>query len=340
MHPVGSSPCFEKYEIDKTYTIRRTNFDGTTTIIDDPRERERILDADYLQGSIAFSRDERHVSIIHKLIYLFQKIVAWVSGTSKKVDPDYCHGMVILGKGKAGKKDKVHPWLVAHALFPGIQTSNWDFLQDKDVTNVVIYRPIDDTLRRIYKENAERTAFVDKKEYQTDLSPLRKHRFSLWDMAATIFHNRRHSVCGKHGPIPERMQRRTASIVADLLLGNQPLNDRGKLASFFCTSYAATILQGSFILRALEGVDEVAKQAFVSEKGSLLNREQLIQKIEHSFKKEDTSNAFAQRLWKVYTNHKLARMDIQFTMSAFAATQLDKLSIRRRRAEDPLIITA
>lgn len=340
MNPVGSNPCFEKYEIDKTYTIRRTNFDGTKTIIDDPIEKHKILDTDYLHGAIAFSRDERHVSIIHKLIYLFQKFVSLVTGTSRKIDPDYCHGMVILGKGKAGKKDKVHPWLVAHALFSGIQTSNWDFLQDKDVTNVVIYRPIDATLRDIYKKNAERTAFVDKKELRTELSPLRKHRFSLWDMATTFFHNKPHSVCGKHGPISERMQRRTASIVADLLLGNQPLNDRGKLESFFCTSYATTILQGSFILRALEGVDEAARQAFISEKGSALDRQQLIEKIEQSFKKEDTTNAFAQRLWKVYTTHKLARMDTQFTMSAFAATKLDKLSVHRKKAEQPFIFTA
>jgi hypothetical protein len=332
MEPIRfSEPLFEKYTIDKTYTIKRTNADGSTTIIDDPIEKERLLDSDYFKGSITFSRDVRHYTWIHKIIFLFQKIQSWMTGRAYKTDADVCHGAIILGKGRQ-KENKPHPFLVAHALTNGVVTSNWDALQDKDVTEILIYRPVDEKMREIYRKNAVRTAFVPVKEFRTAESPLKKHNVTLWDMFSTIFHNRPHSVCSKHGPICKRMKKRTAAIVADCLLGNQPLNDKEKPESFFCASYLSTMLQGSLFMRALdEGISEGQKKHFLNDdKNYPLKRCHLIKKIQHALEKEDKDDVVAKRLWEVYSRSKLARFDTKYTMSAYTVKKLDKLSVRAK----------
>ena len=332
MSSLGIEPLFDKYSIDSTYTIRRTNSDGSLTVIDDSREREKLLDTDFFRGSIAFSRDVRHVTAIHKIIFVFQKILALLTRRLHTVDANICHGMVIVGKGIPGKKGVIHPFIVAEALFDGVQTRNADYLQDKDVTNILIYRPRDEKLRDIFQKNAYRTAIIKKKEYQPPGYTTQKHEFSLRKMATSFLFNRKHRVCGRYGAVPESLKRKTASIVADMLQHSQPLDREGNLDSFFCTSYASTILQGSIIMRALDDVDEEVKKKFCSDsQGITLHRDDLIKKIQLSFDKQNQTDPVSQRLHSVYTSTKLARFDAEFTMSAIMSKKLDKLSVFRLR---------
>jgi len=324
---IQASPLFEKYTIDTTYTVRRTNPDGSITIIDDPKERGKLLDSNFFQGSIAVTQDDMHVSLIHKIIYLSQKIHAWFSG--RKIEADHlnaCHGMVILGKGKPGEK-KPHPFLIAHA-YAGVQTSNNDYLREKDTTRLLIFRPVDSKVREIYKKNAEKTAFVDRKEQRTALSPKEKHKNSPCDMVWSVVHNQKHAVCLKHGPIADRIKKRTASLLADCLLDNQPMNDKGKLRSFFCIPYAFSLLQQSVLMASIDDLgDDIKSNYLHNSQGQDLKRSQLIEKIMRAFEKKDTSDRIAERLWNVYSSQKLVRMDSEFIMSSYAVKKLNKLSI-------------
>lgn len=328
------SLLLEKYTIDRTYTIRRTNQDGSTTIIDDPKEKEKMLDGEFFQGSLALSLDARHVSFIHKIIYVFQKIHAWLTG--RHLDEEQkssCHGMVILKKGIAGKK-KAHPFLVAHAFTKGIQTSNNDYLQTKEATGLVIYRPIDTRVREIYKRMAESTAFVDNDKQRTALSPKERHQNSPWKMVLSFFHTRKHAACGKHGPIGQKVKQKIAALVADALLGSQPRDAQGHIQSFFCAPYALSLLQASLFMKELDGVEERTKSQFLSDTdGKELSRKKLIEKIVFSFEKEDKDTVIASRFWKLFSSQKLARLDAEYIMPCYTIKHLNKLSFQRASQE-------
>ena len=322
-----SSSLFEKYTIDSTYTIRRTNSDGSITIIDDPQEKEKMLDGDFFRGSMSLSLDARHVSLIHKIIYVFQKIHAWLTG--RHVDNEQasaCHGMVILGKGIAGKK-KAHPFLVAHAFVKGIQTSNNDYNQTDEATGLLIYRPVDGRVREIYKHMAEQTAFVDNVKQRTALSPKERHQNSPWKMALSFFHNKKHSACLQHGPIRQGIKKKIASLVADTLLGSQPRDAKGHLQSFFCAPYALSLLQAALFMKEIDTVEEEMKKQFLQDReGHLLSRKKLIDRIVFSFEKEDKDNGVASKFWKLFSTQKLVRLDAEYMMPCYAIKYLNKLS--------------
>lgn len=339
----SSEPLFTQYAIDKTYTIRRTNSDGTKTVIDDPREKEKILNPDFFQGSIMFTRDEKFSTLVHLLIYIFQKIQAFLTGHGRlaKTDAYICHGAIILGGVKKSASEHL-PFLVAHLDWDGVQTYKWNLLQDKDLTDVIIFRPNDERLQELIKKRADRTAFVKNRELrikkikkngsheEVEISPKQKHSISKMKMFLTSFHNRPHTVCKKHGPICHKSIKRVASLFADTLLKQQVRDDKDRPVSYFCTPYAIDIVTSALFLKGLEGISKTEKRQFLRDKNNnLLTRKFLVQKIvdilEQKASKGEAS-FLAHKVKEIYDTHKLIRLDSTYLNSTCAVRKLESLS--------------
>jgi hypothetical protein len=312
--------CFERYIVEKDYSIRTTSADGSEIHITDKNEIEKLLTSDFFSGSIAFSRDTAHKGWLHRLVYMIQAAAAFLSGRQKKLDSNLCHGMVIIDAGK--KSDALpYPFLITHSVFEGIRTANRDYLRAPDVTQLVIYRPVLESVRNNVKTFALRTAYVEKKEFRTEQSPKRKPKFSVLDLATSILFQKRHKhrVRLHKTPMPRRTMERTGYLVADVLLGNQILNRRNKPKALFCSAYATYVLQGGLFLDQMSFFSDDDKNNFVG----TLSREQLAKKIVSVFKGEG-DDPFSRSLRKLYLENKIARYDARHSVSSNIARTLNK----------------
>ena len=332
MSVILNSPVFEKFIIHKDYSITTLDENGREIEIKDEERKKQILDSDYLSGSIGITRDTKKKGWLHPLLNKGQRLNSFFQG--RNADPAMAHGMIILKNAvKKEGEDKIHPFVFAHSVFQGIQTAKRDYLQEDEVTELIIYRPKDAHIRELFCKNAYKTAYVNKRELATPESPQQKSPFSIWDLLSSIFRNKKHEACAKYGTQPsKRMMKRTALLMADLLLGNQILNRKGNPRALFCMPYAVGILQGSLIMKALDEVGEEAKNKFINDKkGVPLARDQLSKKILESIavtNKEDLEqdDTFAQALWETYWgDNKMPRIDYRYVMSAYVAKNLDKL---------------
>ena len=324
---------FRKYTVDKNYNVTRTEPDGTTTLIQNGQE---FLDTADLSGCVTISRD--HVegtlfrpTLIHTLIAIFQTIHVVLTGRKEKADPDYVHASVILRQGKK-TPTRLHPFLVAHADGGGIRTTDWDALQDKEVTEIVIYQPVDDELRKIIKETAERNAFVDDERFRTSHSPKDKAYVDPFETLSSLAFNEPHHACGKHHPISSRSKYRTASILADNMLHKQFSTASGKPMNFFCTPFATAVFVTSLFELRLKTLRDEERRAFLLDgEGHPLAREALIQKIQRSFDQDTPEDGVAHVIHDVFTTDKLARLDTQYLMSAYAVKLFEKRSYRAQK---------
>lgn len=320
-----NTQSFEKYVIHKDYHITQHNANGTTTEIRDQKEISDLLDSDKLAGSIAITRDTKHVGWAHKLIYYGQLIQSKLFGRSHNLDANLCHSMILLGAPKQKKEGEKHPFLLAHSAFEGVCTSKHDYLADNDVTEIVVYRPVDEKIRQLFQEHCDQTAYVGIEKLRKPISPEVKSTFSFGGLVRSFFLNRKHKVCNMP---PKIAMERTAYVVADLLLGNQLLDKEGKPKSFFCSAYATSVLQGTFIINDLQIADERARTQFLkaADGAASLNRKELAEKILGSFS-NDNGEEFSKTLHNAYQGKKIARLDGSNIMSAYLAKTLDKLTV-------------
>ena len=162
---------FEKYIIDKQYNIKKLQRDGTEIEITDPIERHKILDSNYLKGSIGITRDTNHLGSLHPLFYAGHIFHSFFY-RHKNIDVNLCHGLVILKHDKPKKgEEPSHPFVYAHAVLDGIHTTKWDDLKDDKVTEVVYYRPLSKSLRKAIVSATYQTAYISKKEFRKKQSP-------------------------------------------------------------------------------------------------------------------------------------------------------------------------
>ena len=323
------SPQFKKFTIDSNYTLTRTCKDGTKKVITDPVKRQKYLQEGYFDGSIAYSRDTRHCTLLHKIIFVFQKIMLFLTGrSSSSLDANVCHGAIIISHAKPGSKGPL-PFLVADAVLPGVLTRVWDPIQD-DATSYDIYRPTDSGLRDQLKTNALRTSVPRKIEHKKDgVTPEKKHEFSYYGMITCIFHRKIRVVRGAEKTVPDHIKRRTASIVADLLLKKQPQDAKGRPIDFYCASYVASLLQGSLFLNALKDVSHRDIEEFCSDpQGYPLKRDHLITKIVKYMSKDDHVCRVGSRIHELYIKQKIAQWDSSRPVSCHLVAKLEKLSRR------------
>lgn len=244
-----------------------------------------------LDGVVAFSRDAKHVGLLHNAFFYLQRAYYNIHRQGK-CDPNLCHGMVFL---KKGMKDK--SVLIAHSVFKGIVTSDRNYLVDRDLTELLIYVPEDEKTRKIMVKFAEQTSKNPKKH------AWKKHTympFSLRDLLLSLFHS------GKKPNL-----KRTALATADLLQGHFITNRRNQPKGFFCTPYAMTILQSASIVSKLTPEEERSLKT-ATRAGAARRLYKWLNDENHALGKELLKN----KLWQY---------DTRFGMSGKAAALLDSL---------------
>ncbi len=320
---------FEKYVVDKEYHLSKMDECGEAIQLSD-KAGKRLLDSDFFAGSVAISRDTNHVGIHHKLIFAGQWLHRLINRRSRAVDPNLCHGMLVLKQGVKSRAALQHPFLIAHACDQGVRTANRDCLREKDVTQLILYRPLDADVRALCTEYGERTAFVEKKEQRTFFAPEKKTPFSNLGLISALFRNKRHSMCGKNGPIDADVMERTAYLVTDFLFQTQLKDRQGNLRGQFCSSYVTSALQGVLFLDGLKKhkIGEIAR--FIQDNGGCQSsRDSVAKKVYDCLLKEpiEEHDPVGHSLWVAYRRNKITQYDSQYAMSAYVARVLDTLSV-------------
>lgn len=254
-----------------------------------------------LSGSIALTRDSKpRGRFLHCLIWLIQKIHAVLFG--KKVDPFMMHGLLILGNDPK-KEDHL---IIAHSVFSGIQTASRNYLKMSDVTEMVIYIPKDEKLRQMLINYGFQTAYTAPQFRKENRLYGKEHpQFSIYDMATSAFNCRR-------GAKTKEAISRISYVAADLLLGNQILDKKGKPASFYCTPYIFSMLQASALIRGL-------KQREVKRMIKGHSRDQIAGIIASKIQNPRSG------LSHIYQT-PICKRHPQWVMSSYASRALDKLS--------------
>ncbi|MFQ5729006.1 MAG: hypothetical protein ACE5GN_01425 [Waddliaceae bacterium] len=269
-----------------------------------------------LRGCVAITQDAKHQGWLHKVMWLAQRIHTFILGRWK-CDSTFCHGMIILDRDRTGRKGKEDNLIVAHSVLDGIHTSSCNYLKEKHVTGLVVYRPVDPKLRELLIKHGNRTAYTDPR-FQTDPSAtdykVQKAGFSFFDFISSCFRNlfsAPSNITKKH----------TARIVADLLMDNQILDSKGKKPhAFFCMPYVMSVLQGSMLIQALS--DEDKKALLVDEQGKPKSRKALAKAIYSKIKKKDNADALSRAYW----DSKICQQNARYITSCYAAKELDKVS--------------
>ena len=182
------------------------------------------------------------------------------------------------------------------------------------ITGVYIYRPVDEKMKNLFLKHAKQTA-VNFNE--AGLNPKAKDfksrvkkevgQFSITKMIGCVFHRQ------VLKPI-EETQRQAAYAAADLLKGDKLLDEKGNLASFFCTGYVMTLTQGTALISAL--TEEEQKE--LKDK----SREEIAQHILDRIKEKKEGDHLAATYWE----NEFMQIDARNTMSYAAGDLLNKAS--------------
>ena len=123
------------------------------------------LEGKDLAGCLAITKDAKHKGFLHLLIFIGQIFSSIISGRWKSTsrdDLDLCHAQVILGvSASEGKKGHL---ILAHGIFKGISTTCEDHTKDHVITEIVVYRPVDEKIRKLFAKNAKLTAVNYREE--------------------------------------------------------------------------------------------------------------------------------------------------------------------------------
>ena len=265
-----------------------------------------------MRGSIAITQDDNHKGWLHVLIYIGQLFNAIITG--KKLDNvNYCHSQIIIGiNNKDGRKGE---FLLAHAVFGGIKTTSESHKKDEVITGVNIYKPVDEKMRSRFEEFAKQTAvnFSDAKlnPKSADFkSRVKKEvgQFSIPKMILSVFHRQ------VLKPV-ENVQRLAAYAAADLLRGDKFRDEKGNLASYFCTGYVMTLTQGTALVAALS--DE--EQNSLKDK----SRDEIAQYILDKIKDKKNGGRIAATYWE----NEFMQLDARNTLSYAAGDILNKATV-------------
>lgn len=263
-----------------------------------------------LSGAIALTRNTKSDHWLHKLISIAQKVHRWLTG--RKGDNKLAHGVIILDKD--ARPEKKNNLIISHAVFDGIRTASRDYLHEGNITEMYIYIPKDKHLRELIKTYGNQTAYVNEKHLPDGEKKKVLPPFSIKDMFRSLWHNKKPKACPR-----ENIVKRTSFVVADLLLGNQILDKKNKPKAFFCTPYAATVLQGSVLINSLSK-DQIDQIKNVD--GKERSRDEIAATIHQKLFKHDTADSLSNTYWQ----NQLCKWDARFLMSSYASETLDRMS--------------
>ena len=353
--PLGFDTSFEKYVIKKDHSVWKE--DPRTGKLEQIQDPQRPYENDFFKGSTAFWIKSHPASWDHWSVKIFMRFHIFFTRTlpnffsktlpsifkSKKIenhtqkkktplDSNIGHSFIVIGNAKSQEalQESPHSLRLAHACDPGICVIEEDLLQQKDVDALVIYRPHDDLLREACRERAERTAYATKEILHREHSPQKKGEYKTNKECFKAFYKyTRHMVCDLLH-IPERLKKRTASLIADALMGQQLLDEKEQPEAHICSSYAASVLQGGLFLRALQASVSNAEQAEFMKKaeGKSLSRTELIEKIKKILDGTvQTDDHVGQTIIDIYKKMKIVRLDSDYILPPYFLKKMDRLCL-------------
>ncbi len=258
------------------------------------KSNEDLPEGVNLEGAFAITRDANHKGLLHKLIHVAQKVHRFFTGRNEG-DKDLCHGMLIIN----GSIDR-QSIIIAHSVIQGIQTSNYKYKQDPEITELVIYVPKDENLREMLVRYGNQTAFTHENHRSGEITyGEQKPEFSVRDMVMSVFRN------GKDYKPSAHTKKRLAYVVADLLKGKQIRDKRKETKSFFCAPYVTLIYQATQIIDAGSfNIEGKSRDVIADEVLGRLNGD----------------------LSSLFDDHPLMRLNGRYAMSYNVAMALDEIS--------------
>jgi hypothetical protein len=214
--------------------------------------------------------------------------------------------------------------IIAHSVFDGIETGSRDYLSEHDVTELHVYVPNNEQLRSLMLKHIKQTVFDKKKDAAVQLAtkedvagqpkPSKKRlaAFSICNMICSVFNNFRESYR------TENIRKRTAYLVADLLMGNQILDKKGNPKSFYCTPYMVAVLQGSMLINSLNGKTE----ELLRDGNTLRTRDQIAGIIAGRIASKIDSDPLSKTYWE----NPVCGLNSRFVMSSYVTNDFDKIS--------------
>ena len=306
-----------------------------------------------LAGCFTITKDENHVGFLHVLIFIGQIVSRILSAHCKswsqmKDEANFCHAEMILKINTS--KDKEGHRILAHGLFRGISTSCEDHKKDRIITQLVVFRPVDEKLRKLFAKNAEQTAANYRMEFNKKLNNeiisdkiSKKQKLTLAerkivkaveaDLTKEISPFSIKKMLGSafvKQKINESLevQTRIAYAAADILLGHKLHNEKGKIASYFCSAYLMTLTLGSALIYGLTDGEVEAYKTMDREELKAI----LLERIQ--------SKMGTDPLNQIYTKNDFMRTDAYHTLSYYAAKLLSKNSEEKAFSDLPMIAPA
>lgn len=270
-----------------------------------------------LRGAIVIEEDVKHTGWLHKIMYIVQiihqflsKLFGWVK---KPINPNLCHGSIVMDR----VTDSKNIFIGDHSLLEnGVKTTTMNWHDQKNITNLIIYVPKNPELKELILKHAKQTCYEETGKYgHTDTK--RTSRFSTKDLL----------MCSFHRPLKKptkEMQKRTARAVADLLMGNQFLDQKGKKPrSFFCIPYMTSVLTGSNLIQSLQPGE---KELLLERKdGTKRTRDEVAKLIYLSIRDRHDTNSLSRAYW----GNPINQIDTRYLGTGYLSNYFDQVSTEK-----------
>lgn len=262
-------------------------------------------------GAIAITQDNNHKGWLHVLIFIGQLFSAVIQGKSRE-NINLCHSEVVIGINSSDKRKG--DLLLAHAIFGGIKTTSESHKKDEVITGIALYRPVDEKMKDLFTQFALqtavdfRTAGLDPKkpDFKTRVKK-EVPQFSIAGLASSLFHRQVLKPT-------EQVQKKAAYAAADLLLGDKFRDEKGNLASYYCTGYVMTLTQGTALVSALSDDEQKSLKE--------MSRDEIAQKLLARIQEKKAGDYVAATYWE----NDFMQLDARNTMSYTAADTLNQAS--------------
>jgi len=260
-----------------------------------------------LKGAICIEKDTKKTGWLHKLMHFIQiihqclaRIFGW---TKKRIDPNLCHGSIIMDR----VSDTKNIFIGDHSLLKnGVKTTEMNYHDQKNITHLIVYVPKNQELRDLLIKHAQQTCYEETGKYG-HTNKDRIGQFPVKDLIMCSFHRPRKKPT-------KTMQERTARAVADLLMGNQFLDEKGEKArSFFCIPYLTSVLTASHLIQSLKPGEK--ELLLMKRDGKERTRDEVAKQIYFSICDRIETNSLSNAYWR----NPINQIDTRYLGTSYVA---------------------
>lgn len=257
-----------------------------------------------LSGAVAITKDDNHTGWLHILILIGQFLNAFLTFRSRE-NINLCHAEIILGRDT--NAEKPDNFIFAHALIDGIKTTSENPKIDEVITEIEIYLPKDGELRKLLVKHAKQAAVRIAKDDPNFKERIKKEQgqFTISGLISAVFYR-------QVVKPTESNQKKAALAAADLFKGGLLKDKSGNNATYYCTGFMMTLLQGTALVNAFT---EQEKTLFKD-----MDRNAIANYIVDKIRTKPEGNMIAATYWE----NEFMKLDAKHTMSYFAGEVFDR----------------